>query len=370
MKRTTKLLAILLAVLLTATALPFAAVGIKKDYGTCGDGVEWSFNQLNNTMTIRRAQSKTKPVTMSDYSTENPPQWIKLGELDNEIFGSICKLIVDKGVKNVGAYAFENCTALTEVELRDDAVTIGNGAFKDCVNLQKVTAPETLENIGDNAFFNCTALSNFPMPKKLKTIGKNAFYQCWSLPDVTVPGTVDTISDFAFFRCDSIKKLKLEKGVKHIGNSAFAECTSLQNAELSETLQSLGMGSFSNCYSLTKIKISKPVNTIPKSAFAGCFNLTEVEFYNGVHIIEEGAFDQCPITTVKFHGNSEQYQRIRIDSFNEAVELKKENLNNFEFIEDAADEKEPEKKESFLDKVKAFFNKILKFFKDLFASII
>lgn len=56
-------------------------------------------------------------------------------------------------VKNIGQYAFNNCSKLVTVS---------------------ITA-ETLEKIGDSAFKNCKSLSNVYLPKSVKYIGKKAF---------------------------------------------------------------------------------------------------------------------------------------------------------------------------------------------------
>lgn len=47
---------------------------------------------------------------------------------------------------------------ITEAVLNDNIVTIGNSAFDNCLNLEKVVIPNSVEHIGREAFRNCPKL--------------------------------------------------------------------------------------------------------------------------------------------------------------------------------------------------------------------
>ena len=56
------------------------------------------------------------------------------------------------GVKKIGAYAFEDCTALREVIFSDGLESVDSDAFYGCTALSSVRLPGSLKNIGDGAF--------------------------------------------------------------------------------------------------------------------------------------------------------------------------------------------------------------------------
>ena len=136
MKRTTRLLALLLAALFMASTFSAAyaveiAGYVVSDHGDCGNGVKWYFGKAkagsspaSDTMVIEGKGA------MTDYSQISVPQWVKLKE-------KIMHVVVRDGVTSVGAYAFADCPLLHDVTLADSVRSIGDGAFKNCDNLQK-----------------------------------------------------------------------------------------------------------------------------------------------------------------------------------------------------------------------------------------
>ena len=61
---------------------------------------------------------------------------------------------------------------------------IGNYAFLDCTQLEKVTMPNTVTSIGDGAFMGCTQLEKVTMPNAVTSIGNSAFANCSNLKEV------------------------------------------------------------------------------------------------------------------------------------------------------------------------------------------
>ena len=98
-----------------------------------------------------------------------------------EFLNPDCKLSAD--LQFGQGYAFNGCTALTEVVLPSNLKEIPYGTFQDCCSLYEIDLPETLETIGDAAFANA-GLVHVNLPSSLKTIGVVAFYCCPRLLDV------------------------------------------------------------------------------------------------------------------------------------------------------------------------------------------
>lgn len=82
---------------------------------------------------------------------------------------------------------------LTSVQLPNNGrfSTIGNDAFRDCVNLTEVLIPDTTKTICLRSFQGCASLENLVIPESVTSIGKDAFKD--TAPGFTiygVPGSV------------------------------------------------------------------------------------------------------------------------------------------------------------------------------------
>lgn len=91
-------------------------------------------------------------------------------------------------VTSIGKSAFFGCTSLTEIELKNSALTtlpgsttgsgIDSGIFHNCTALTKVDAPNLIA-IGANSFVNCSSLTTITWDwDNITTIGIQAFYNC------------------------------------------------------------------------------------------------------------------------------------------------------------------------------------------------
>lgn len=252
--------------------------------------------------------------------------------------------------KAVGARAFENCTALTNIDLSyTELVKIEESAFSGCSNLQSILLPPTLTSIGYRAFAYCSALkfSSFlpPLPVSLTDLGKAAFVGCSSLTkvDLSALTLVTQIPDYCFLDCSNLSSVILPPSVTAIGEaafsqtalgtldlsgyphlttierSAFKECPRLETVILPESLQSLGFcDAFTQCPKLTKVDFSKchlqsircafrectalksvdlsgceDLTQIETSAFSGCTALKTVQLPKGLTKIGDSAFKNC-----------------------------------------------------------------------------
>lgn len=78
----------------------------------------------------------------------------------------------------IGNKAFMNCKKISGGVIIDGSITsIGDSAFKGCVNINGVWIGSNVKSIGKNAFYGCkkNKLVDFTLSKKMKKIGKGAF---------------------------------------------------------------------------------------------------------------------------------------------------------------------------------------------------
>ena len=253
--------------------------------GLCGakDGGEdliWTLSD-DGTLTISGSGA------MADYSGAAAVPWSRYS-------GSIYKVKVGPGVTSIGNYAFDGCTAMTDVSLPDGLTSIGYAAFENCTALTgELSLPKSLTSIGIQAFMNCTALSGeLVIPDGVRTIAEESFRGCSGLTGtLRIPSGVSEIRSGAFAGCTGLSKLILPNTIDKIGDHAFYECTGLSELTLPQPLirASIEKAAFFGCTGL------RGTLTIPKNVrlkdgvFAGCTGITAFAAEDYYFVDDSGA---------------------------------------------------------------------------------
>ncbi|MBR3201249.1 MAG: leucine-rich repeat protein [Mogibacterium sp.] len=205
-----------------------------------------------------------------------------------------------RNVRQIGAFAFQDCTNLESVIMRSVSV-IGSGAFEFCRSLQDVSFGN-IEEIGDLAFFHCGKLDIPEIPQSLTKAGAGAFSHtglkhadlhwfeeipanifsyCTSMGYADVSGA-RVIHDDAFAGCRELSYVKFGE-LEKIGARAFQKCSSLEIAVLPDTLQSMGDEAFEKI---------RPRLVIPKSVcHIGGNCLGPVDIRKSVSIYKSGLYE-------------------------------------------------------------------------------
>ena len=245
------------------------------------------------------------------------------------------------GLKSIGMYAFQDCTALASVTLPSGLTTLSDSVFYGCTALSEVSLGSSLETMGNSVFYKCTSLSEITLPATLETVGGTAFAYTQlseiSLPaslrgigstafdntpivedpanwdmenmlfyvdtclmsvnpavegEITVrPGTT-VITYSAFYTCSKVTKITLPEGLLHIAANAFIYCSGLQTINLPDSLLTIGNGAFYNCSSLTG-HFDLPACDVPAQLFMYCSKVEGVTIPEGVTSIGDEAFLFC-----------------------------------------------------------------------------
>ena len=227
------------------------------------------------------------------------------------------KVTMPDTVKYINAYAFENCTNLSEVLLSSSLENIESGVFFNCMKLADIVIPDSVISITSDAFLNTALLDKQNTPVKYvgkwviaaedrdkivikdgtKGIANNAFSGCTSLTDITIPDSVTKIGDYAFSNCNSLTEIKIPNKVKSIGGRVFWFCESLKNVTIPDSVTMIGDMAFVGCKSLTDITIPGSVTMIGDMAFSGCKSLTDITIPDSVTMIGDAAFGSCTSLT-------------------------------------------------------------------------
>lgn len=339
MKRTKKILALLLAVCLLLGCLPLsasAATTVTDDSGSCGDNVTYTFNADTGTLTISGTGEMRYPYGWSSYKQ------------------NIVNVVVEQGVTSIGDSAFNYCSSLTSVTLPEGLTCIGSAAFLSCYSLKNIILPEGLVSIGSHAFWSDSAgsagsrydtyLDTITIPSTLQNLGEiegyHAFFtvskdnpryyadeqgvlfnkdktQLIAAPrsisgTYTVPKGVVSIQDSAFRLCQDLVSVILPEGLTTIGRSSF-DCfdafslsayTSLTSVTVPSTLTNLDELLKSNTHLFFTVAEVNPTYYADEKGVL--FNKTKTEILsipyslsghytvpNGVTEIPNNAFQNC-----------------------------------------------------------------------------
>ena len=231
---------------------------------------------------------------------------------------------IPEGVTSIGEQAFRYCLNITSVKIADGVEVIGEGAFELCKSLESVNIPSSVTTISDRAFGQCSNLESVNIPDGVKVIGEGAFEYCYSLKSVNIPSSVTTIGKEAFKYCSNLTDIAIPKGITEISDYAFHNCK-LTEITIPDGVTKIGENAFSAC-PLTEVNIPSSVTTIGKEAFFNC-NLTEITIPDGVTKIGEYAFYGCyGLLSVTFENTEGWYdvdgQEINVkDSAQNAMNL-------------------------------------------------
>ena len=113
---------------------------------------------------------------------------------------------------------------------------------EECSTLASVTIGKNVREIGYYAFYNCTSLTQTNYTGNIASwcqiafggfssnptyYSKNLFINGEEVKDVVIPNTVTSISSCAFYNCEKISSLTIPESVTSIGYNAFAGCKKL-----------------------------------------------------------------------------------------------------------------------------------------------
>ncbi len=240
--------------------------------------------------------------------------------------GTMCKgkIVISGKIKRVASWCFAGNTEITEIEITSEKTIIENLAFRNCLNLKKITDWEgrsfVLNEVADlsvNVFpeliqriftesINCFKLDengnlvestgnipNLTFPRGIKTIGDGVYKDCHLLESIELSDTTEKIGKAAFENSKWLRIVTRAEHVKEIASMAFSGCQSLESIDLSDELKELGNRCFEHCCSLREVHLSKQLEVIPERAFFRCKSLKKVIVPESVKVIEKEAFAFC-----------------------------------------------------------------------------
>ncbi len=198
-----------------------------------------------------------------------------IGSYAFERCSSITEVNIPASAINIGVWVFDYCSALTAIHVAE-----GNTAYSsedgvlfnkdkttlECYPIGKpettYTVPATVTTFTTSAFENCTALAQINLPNSLTDMANRTFYGCTSLTEVTLPDGVTQLMGFNFTDCSALEKVTLPEGITYIGNNAFYNCSGLTEMTVwAITPPTLGSDVFTGVSSSLVVKV--PAEGLP-----------------------------------------------------------------------------------------------------------
>ena len=291
----------------------------------------------------------------------------------NDVTGWSFRLVLPDNNTEIGAYAFYNCSGITELTLGQNLSRVGEYAFA-FNRISSVTIPEqtvfyeelqgedetvsqtvcvaygmlqgnplrsltlysaimitdlfAIENgeempafltelsilggnISDGQFKGLSALQTLSL-SDVGVIGASAFEGCANLLRVTVPRTVTSIGDRAFAGCTSLSGFVFEENsaTESIGEYLFDGCVMLKSTVFPESVKNRTfIGVFNGCVSLIEANIPSSVTEIGEYAFYDNRVLGSITLPEGVVSVGNHAF-QYPFRRAYDHRRL-RFRRVR-----------------------------------------------------------
>ena len=218
-------------------------------------------------------------------------------------------LTIPDSIKGIAKEVFAKNKQLNSVTI-SGATKIGEGAFKDCPNLQSVSILGPVEEIGDKAFEKCTALESILIPGSVKSVGGQAFSGCTALSSIAFGEGVETIGHHAFSECSMLTNVSMPKSLRKMYYSVFENCFGLERVVLQEGLESIPESAFCFCTALREIRVPSTVWVIRTKAFMGCTALERVVLPSaGLQEIGRYVFFGCEnLTSINVPENTVTYE--------------------------------------------------------------
>lgn len=331
-----RILAVFLAVLTVFGAFAFTAAYPTADAATINgrtvvwnDDLKWSLSSTGTlTVSGTGAIPENMPVTLTDNPTALPWEASK---------SKIKKIVVKKGVTELGCGCFRDMKNLTSVSLPSSLKTIDGYVFMNDTKLKTISIPSSVEYVDSFSFYlsgienNSTYRKNEklvigdwlilvdPASPETKTkftlseakIANGALSYLSALEQITIGAAVKHICDPQHLTSAPVKNYKVSSSNKNYSSDskgvlytkyktvllAYPSGKTAESFTVPSTVTTIGENAFFGA-KLRSVKLPSKLTTIRNSAFCWCDNLSSAALPSGVTKIEAWAFAGTSLKTV------------------------------------------------------------------------
>lgn len=164
---------------------------------------------------------------------ENVTEIRRQAFLDAKLEGRMEELYIPPSVKKIERLSFAGMAHLRRVELLGNVVTLEQGVFRNCMELESVLLPNTLRGIESRVFENCLKLTQVQLPPARVEIVEDAFLNCVCLNNRRIEKAVSEASQK---RKDEIEEMRRAK-FPHLYRNTEPEEEQVPDAEEAESIR-------------------------------------------------------------------------------------------------------------------------------------
>lgn len=273
-------------------------------------------NMFQNCSSLKELYLPETITKIEDYALANCTQLKvfdipkNVSTLGNNIFqgcSSLEELVIPS---NINSWNMLGKTSIKSIKIENGVKYIPYQAFRQCLNLIKITIPKTVTRIGSGAFHYPNDMKEVYVDDLEQWLNYNwnyvDFYGCdypltgengilyigeEKIRDVIIPDTYKSIYQYAFYGCTNIEKITLPNTLERIGNGAFSK-TNIHEIKIPNSVKEIGEYTFAHCKNLEKVKVSNLMTTIPEGCFSNCKKL-KFSIPNNIQEIKLDAFYKC-----------------------------------------------------------------------------
>ena len=242
---------------------------------------------------IKNAVSYPRQFLQNTYALENGV-YVKIKEEDLNKYNqeNSEKLFINYPI--VPNKQFKGSTFIKEVIIGPNVKEIGYSAFRDCINLSKITINHGLQKIGSNAF-DGTGLEIVELPETVVQIEDNAFSNIKNLKRISFPENVEYFESW-LSNCNPNVMVKWPNHVNRLSKYGLISSFSFYNLEtmvIPEGIQCIPTGFVEGNRFIKQVVFPKSLKEIKPQAFKKCSNLESVVLNNKTTLVASNAFSGC-----------------------------------------------------------------------------
>lgn len=229
------------------------------DNKTAGFSSQWALALGDKTKEIENVEIGEGITRIGAFNFNN-----KLGDYPN-----LKTVKLSSTVTTIGDSAFEKASNLKEINLNQVECVENKGLTE--TGIEQAIFEKAQVQIGENAFNNCTSLKNVEV-KEVTNWGDASFAECTGLTSFQYEKTIEVLPRQTFMNCAMLSICSI-KGAKEVGTSAFQNCASLKTFDFSN-IETLSPNAFKGA-GLTQISFANENLTLKLNSLV-CKNLTGI----------------------------------------------------------------------------------------------